>query len=137
MELFNKQIKLIYKVSILVYLGLFLLSSFCFFINQIWIPLGFLLGGIISIINFKILYEFSYYLTKPTAKYKSLTILMYSLRMVLYIFGFLICIVPSYFGYDIFFFGTCLASYLIQIIIESIIFNKVKKYWYNIVEKNF
>ena len=128
MELFNKQIKLIYKVSILVYLGLFLLSSFCFFINQIWIPLGFLLGGIISIINFKILYEFSYYLTKPTAKYKSLTILMYSLRMVLYIFGFLICIVPSYFGYDIFFFGTCLASYLVQIVINAIIFNKVKKY---------
>lgn len=128
MELFNKQVKMIYKISILVYLGLFLLSSFCFFINQMWIPLGFILGGIISIINFKILVEFSYYLTKPTAKYKTLTALMYGSRMFLYIIGFIICVLPSSFGYNIFFFGTCLASYLVQLIINYIVFNKVKKY---------
>ena len=135
MELFEKQTKIIYKVSILVYLGLFLASSFCFFIGQMWIPLGFLLGGIISIINFKISYEFSYYLTKPTAKYKGLTIGLYGLRMLLYIIGFLFCIIPQSFGYQIFFFGTCLASYLVQMVINAIIFNKVKKYWFNIVEK--
>ena len=128
MEELKKKFKLNIKVSILVYLGLFLVSSFCFFICQMWIPLGFLLGGIISIINFKISYEFSYYLTKPTAKYKGLTIGLYGLRMLLYIIGFLICIIPQSFGYNIFFFGTCLASYLVQIVINAIIFNKLKKY---------
>ena len=54
MESLKKKFNLNIKVSILVYLGLFVLSSFCFFIDQMWIPLGFILGGIIAICNFLI-----------------------------------------------------------------------------------
>ena len=127
MEELKKKFKLNIKVSILVYLGLFLLSSFCFFINQMWIPLGFLLGGFIAIINFIILYNFSYYLTKPYAKYKTLSILLYSSRMIIYIIGFVICIGLNYFGYKIFFWGTCLVSYLLQKIINYFCFKLIDK----------
>ena len=128
MEKLKKQYKLTIKMSILIYLGLFLVSSFCFFISQMWIPLGFLLGGAIAIINFVILYEFSYYLTKPFAKPRTLNVLMYAIRMLIYIVGFLICIVPSYFGYNIFFWGTCLASYLIEKFITYFCFKHFDKY---------
>ena len=127
MEELKKKFKLNIKISILVYLGLFLVSSFCFFINQMWIPLGFLLGGVIAIINFIVLYNFSYYLTKPFAKYKSLSALLYSSRMIIYIIGFVICIGLNHFGYKIFFWGTCLASYLIQKIINYFCFQYIDK----------
>ena len=99
MEQIKKKFILNIKVSILVYLGLFLVSPFCFFINQMWIPLGFLLGGIIAIASFIILYEFSYYLTKPTARYRLLNVILYASRMILYVIGFVICIGLDYFGY--------------------------------------
>jgi hypothetical protein len=127
MEQIKKKFKLNIKVSILVYLGLFLVSSFCFFINQMWIPLGFLLGGIIAIANFIILYEFSYYLTKPTAKYRLLNVLLYSSRMILYIIGFVICIGLDYLGFKIFFWGTCLVSYLLQKVINYFTFKQTDK----------
>ena len=124
MEELKRKYKLNIKISILVYLGLFLVSSFCFFIDQMWIPLGFILGGVIALINFLILYEFSYYLAKPYAKARTLSTILYSLRMLFYFIGFLICIVPSYFGYNIFFWGTCLASYIVEKIINYFIFKK-------------
>ena len=127
MEDLKRKFNLNIKISILVYLGLFVLSSFCFFINQVWIPLGFILGGLISIVNFIILYEFSYYLTKPTAKYKILNVLLYSSRMIFYIIGFLICIILMHFGYNIFFWGTCLASYLVQKVINYFCFKENDK----------
>ena len=127
MDELKRKFKLNIKISVLVYLGLFLVSSFCFFINQMWIPLGFLLGGIIAIINFIVLYNFSYYLTKPYAKYKTLSILLYSSRMIIYIIGFLVCIVLNYFGLKLFFWGTCLASYLIQKIINCFCFRQFDK----------
>ena len=127
MEQIKKKFKLNIKVSILVYLGLFLASSFCFFINQMWIPLGFLLGGIIAIANFIILYEFSYYLTKPTARYRLLNVILYASRMILYVIGFVICIGLDYFGYKIFFWGTCLVSYLLQKVINYFTFKQIDK----------
>lgn len=125
-ELRNK-FKLNIKISVLVYLGLFLVSSFCFFIDQMWIPLGFILGGILSVVNFIILYEFSYYLTKPHANHKTLNLLLFASRMIIYVIGFLICIGLDYFGYRIFFWGTCLASYLIQKIINYFCFKEKDK----------
>ena len=125
MEELKRKHKLVIKISIFVYLGLFLVSSFCFFINQMWIPLGFILGGSLALVNYLILYEFSYYATKPHTKSVPLTIFLFTIRMIIYIIGFLICIIPMKFGYNIFFWGSCLASYLIEKFITYLCFQKI------------
>ncbi len=111
-------------INSLVILGLFICSSFCFFIGQIWIPLGFIIGLIFSSINLIILYNYSYYLTRPGANYKKLNFFSFSIRLLLYGLGLAICIIPQAFGYNIFFWGTCFASYMIMTIIMVFIFRK-------------
>lgn len=120
----KKKVKLTIKWILIVCLSAFLLSSFCFFIDMIYIPLGFIIGMIISIINLIILYEFSYYLTRPNSNYRFLSFLSYFIRLLLYGLGFFICIILEYYNVKIFFWGTCLASYLFSIGIITIIFRK-------------
>lgn len=111
----------------IVDLTLFILSSFCFFINQMWIPLGFLLGGIISNLNYILLYHFTGFLLKPFARRRTLSVLLYFSRMILFIAGLFICIFLQYLGYNIFFWGTALASYLINIIVSVVVNQKFTK----------
>ena len=79
----KKKVKLTIKWILIVCLSAFLLSSFCFFIDMIYIPLGFIIGMIISIINLIILYEFSYYLTRPNSNYRFLSFLSYFIRSIM------------------------------------------------------
>ena len=120
----KKKIKLTIKWILIVCLFAFLVSSFCFFFDMMWIPLGFLIGMVISIINLIILYEFSYYLTRPYSNYRFLSFLSYFVRLLLYGLGFFICIFLEYNNIKIFFWGTCLASYLASIVVITIIFRK-------------
>ncbi len=108
-------------------IALVLLSSFCFFIDQMWIPLGFLLGGIISNINYIILYYFTGLLLKPFARRRLLSVLLYICRMLLFVLGLFICVFLQSRGYNLFFFGTCLASYLINIIVLVVVNRKLDK----------
>lgn len=124
MENTKKKITLTIKWIIIILLIAFLASSFCFFINQMWIPLGILLGMVISIINLMILYEFSYYLTRPYANFRWLSFLSYIVRLLLYGIGFLICILLERLGFKIFFWGSCLAAYLISIGVITVVFKK-------------
>lgn len=100
----------------------FVISSFCFFIGQMWISLGFLIGLPLALINNMILYNFSYYLTRPRAPYRRLSFFSTITRLLIYGLGFFICIIFQYFGFNIFFWGTCLASYMINIIVMVIVF---------------
>jgi F0F1-type ATP synthase assembly protein I len=109
----------------IVDIGLFVLSSFCFFIDQMWIPLGFLLGGLFSNINYIVLYYFTGLLLKPFARRRLLSTSLYFIRMILYVLGLFICVFLQSKGYNIFFFGTCLASYLINIIVLVVV-NHIK-----------
>lgn len=111
----------------IVDIGLFILSSFCFFIDQMWIPLGFLLGGFFSNINYLVLYWFTGLLLKPFSRRKLLSASLYLLRMLLFALGLFICIFLQSKGYKIFFFGTCLASYLINIVVLIVVNNKIGK----------
>ncbi|MDD6302812.1 MAG: hypothetical protein PUA56_05915 [Bacillales bacterium] len=128
MNKLNKDSIKLVKISVLVYLGLFLASSFCFFIDQMWIPLGFLLGGVISILNYFILFLFTYKILKPGSRASLFAGSLYLVRMLLFGLGFFICLFLQYkIGLKIFFWGTCLASYMIFLGLMLLIIDKTKK----------
>jgi hypothetical protein len=105
--------------------GGFLLLSFGFFINQKWLSLGWVLGSVISLINYLLLEWFASLILQKQIKNKGLIFLSYFLKQLMYILGLFICIILQKYHIYLFFWGSCLASYLVSIIIIVIMEKKI------------
>lgn len=90
-----------------------LLSSFCFFIGYPGIPLGFLLGGMISVINFLLIIKQSE-ACLSSRKPKGLAFGFYTLRYFLYGAGIALALTLDHFHLPYLSWFTVLGAYMLQ-----------------------
>lgn len=91
----------------------FLLSSFCFFIHHMDIPLGILLGALISVLNFLLIIKQSE-VCVSTLKPKGKAAAFYLLRYLLYGVGLTIALLLQHFGFNYINVFAVLGAYLLQ-----------------------
>lgn len=94
----------------------FILSSFCFFIGLYDIPLGIILGTLISILNFLIL-EKQTIKCFSTRKPGLTTILFFLLRMLIYSLGLVLAIVLEKYWFPLFEVFAVIGGYILHKII--------------------
>ncbi len=104
---------LLIKVTV-VDLGLFILSSFCFFIGRMEIPLGFLLGATIGLLNFLLMYfQFKILIVPQQEKRIRLKSgLSFITRFIIYGLGLALALLLEKNGYKIFAWYTVFIGYL-------------------------
>lgn len=104
---------LLIKVTV-VDLGLFILSSFCFFIGHMEIPLGFLLGATIGLLNFLLMYfQFKILIVPQQEKRIRLKSgLSFITRFIIYGLGLALALLLEKNGYKIFAWYTVFIGYL-------------------------
>ena len=98
---YKSEQKKIIQISFIVTFGLTLLLFPLAFFNHLDIPLGILLGGSISILNYLMLI----YQVNNTLSYKNPRlrgVLNYLLRWLFYLLGFGVSFLLKHFGYNIF-----------------------------------
>lgn len=113
---------------------IFALLSICFFFGYMNIPLGFLLGSVISILCHLILCLQANIITNPdigNAK-GGITIFCYMLRFLLYGGGLVLAFLLEYFGYKIFAWYTVFIAYMIIKIIILIFYGSYRKDFKNL-----
>ena len=125
-EYFKKEQNVIRIVSLFVTIGLFICLSPFFFFEHMDLPLGILLGGLIGLLSYQMLF----YQINSTLSYKHPRIrgvFNYFLRWLFYLIGLLICLIPYHFGYNIFNVFTTCGGYFIVKIVMIIVSLKNKK----------
>lgn len=122
-----KEQKHIFRVFLLVSLIIVLLSSFCFFIGFMNIPLGYILGTIFALLNHFLLIKYTEVLFLESYRAKKLTYLFYILRLLSFAIGFTICLLLDHFSINFFFWGSYLAAFMFFKIILVIIMKKNTK----------
>lgn len=115
----------------LMYLVIFILMSFCFFIGYKEIPLGFLLGSIISVANYQFIYLFTGLLLSGDEKgARSRWTFFYLLRFMLYAVGLVLALALQKFNYNIFAWYTVAIAYLLlkpYLLVSESLKNKKEK----------
>lgn len=125
----NQLQKQLILLTAIVDLIIFAILSIFFFFNLSYIPLGFLLGAIISIVNHLILCLQASIITNPDlSNMKAITpMFCYLLRFLLYGGGLVLAFVLDYFGYKIFAWYTVFMGYMVIKIIILIKYSKYRK----------
>lgn len=114
------EFKKIFLILCIVYGIIFIGLIPLFFFNYKQYPLGVIIGGIVSLINYYLLFRFADNITRSKGGMKE-TIFWYIVRYLIYGGGLTLCLLLEYFGYNIFSWITCSSCYLIPVIVISIV----------------
>jgi hypothetical protein len=120
-----KEFKKVFLILCITYGIVFICLVPLFFFGYKQYPLGVLVGSIVCLLNYYLLFRFADNITRSKGGMKE-AIFWYIIRYLIYGAGITLCLLLQYFGYEIFSWISCSICYIIPVIVISIVQFKEK-----------